>query len=657
MASEDQGQPPGGVSAARLRQVDESGEKRPGKPAFTGGVSAQAARAPSGKPSDLQPASGAAAQYPYFGYQGGPIITWPEVHASFWGASWTQAAHMHERENLIQFIKDFLASDYMNILSQYGVGRGAGDCGEWMGDSNLTTVKGRMTDAEIHSSIESLIDAGVLPEPGSPSNVALMIFLDESIEIDDSSLEIVMCEPEGDTAFGYHYYFTTKHGHKVYYSVIPALDDKCLKESCLEDSECSLHLAATQEQRRTQVSSHEFSEMVTDPEISAWRDRETGAENGDICNGLNATITVSGRTWTVQQMYSRTADGKGEQACIVNPPNPIPPLKPLWQSLGGVLTSRAAVEPNADGRLEVFARGSDNGLYHKWQVSAGGDWSGWARLGGIMTSNPVVAANADGRLEAFARGADNGLYHIWQASPGGSWSGWAALGGVIVSDPAVAENADGRLEVFARGTDNGLYHISQISPGASWSSGASLGGALTSDAAVARNADGRLEVFARGTDNSLQHIWQVTPGGGWSGWAGLGGAITSNPAVAANGDGRLEVFVRGSDHGQYHIWQVAAGGAWSAWQGLGGVLTSDVAVAANSDGRLETFVRGTDNGLYHMWQISPGGGWSGWAALRGVLTTKPAAARNADGRLEVFGRGTDNGLYHLWQVSAGGAWE
>jgi hypothetical protein len=137
-----------------------------------------------------------------------------------------------------------------------------------------------------------------------------------------------MCEPQQDTAFGYHFFFTTAVGNKFYYGVIPALDDTCLKESCAQDNACSLHLAQSQEQRQTQVASHEFSEMVTDPEITAWRDPNTGAENGDNCNGQNGTITVGGRTWTVQLMYSKTDDQNGQPACILGPPSPIPSLLP-----------------------------------------------------------------------------------------------------------------------------------------------------------------------------------------------------------------------------------------------------------------------------------------------------------------------------------------
>jgi hypothetical protein len=292
---------------------------------FSGGVSARGATVPGRELGELAAPSPAAPTDANFGYEGGPVIVSPRVYASFWGPLWSDEAHRGEREALVQFLQDFLASSYMNILSQYGVGKGAGQCGTWEGVSELPAVNGSMTDSDIHNAIQSLINAGSLPEPGTPSEVALMIFLDERIEIRDSQLGVVMCEPNGDNAFGYHNHFTTAAGNPFYYSVVPALDQKCLEESCPEGG-CSLSQSLTQLQRRTQVASHEFSEMVTDPEINAWRDRNSGEENGDVCNGRSTTINVSGREWTVQQMYSHATDLKGEPACIAGAPAPIPPL-------------------------------------------------------------------------------------------------------------------------------------------------------------------------------------------------------------------------------------------------------------------------------------------------------------------------------------------
>ena len=138
-----------------------------------------------------------------------------------------------------------------------------------------------------------------------------------------------MCEPTNDNAFGFHTFFTTTAGNPCYFAVIPGLTNACLTNSCPgNDLGCSLHLAETQEQRQTQVTSHEFAEMITDPELNAWWDSNTGAEIGDICNGESATITVGPNTWTVQREYSKTDDqqSNGATFCLVESPQPIPKI-------------------------------------------------------------------------------------------------------------------------------------------------------------------------------------------------------------------------------------------------------------------------------------------------------------------------------------------
>jgi len=322
-----------------------------------------------------------------------------------------------------------------------------------------------------------------------------------------------------------------------------------------------------------------------------------------------------------------------------------------WASEGGVITSDIVAGRNADGRLEVFVRGTDNALWHKYQVTPNGAWSDWTWEGGVLTSNVAVGQDADGRLEVFACGTDNALWRKYQVSPNGGWSDWDWLGGVFTSNIAVSRNADGRLEVFVRGTDNALWHKYQTSPNGGWSDWDWLGGVFTSNIAVGSNADGSLEVFVRGTDNALWHKYQTSPNGGWSDWDWLDGVFTSNITVGSNADGRLEVFVRGSDNAMWHKYQEAPNGGWSGWASEGGVLTSDIAVGRSPGGRLEVFVLGTDQALWHKWQEAPNGGWSDWSTEGGQITSNIVVGQNADGRLEVFVRGTDQALWHNWQVA------
>src|SRR5213593_1282978 len=140
-----------------------------------------------------------------------------------------------------------------------------------------------------------------------------------------------------------------------------------------------------------------------------------------------------------------------------------------WTSLGGVITSNIATARNADGRLEIFARGTDNALWHKWQTALNNGWSRWSALGGVITSDSVTAQNADGRLEVFVRGTDNAVWHKWQTAPNNGWSGWVSLGGIITSNIVIGRNADGRMELFVRGTDQAVWHRWQVAPSNGWS--------------------------------------------------------------------------------------------------------------------------------------------------------------------------------------------
>jgi hypothetical protein len=267
---------------------------------------------------------------------------------------------------------------------------------------------------------------------------------------------------------------------------------------------------------------------------------------------------------------------------------------------------------------------------------AGAHWRGWESLEGVLSSSPDVCSWTPGRLDVFVRGMDDSLWHKWYD---GGWSGWESLGGTITSDPAAVSWSDGRIDVFARGPDGALWHKWYDG---GWSGWESLGGALVGGPDVSSWAPGRLDVFARGTDNMLWHRWYD---GGWSGWESLGGKeeLSSDPAAVSWGHGRIDVFARGTDTRLRHRWY---DGNWSGWEVLELMsLTSGPDVSSWGSGRLDVFVRGYDNALWHKWYD---GGWSGWETLGGRMTSDPTAVSWGRDRVDVFGRFPDNALWHRW---------
>lgn len=300
--------------------------------------------------------------------------------------------------------------------------------------------------------------------------------------------------------------------------------------------------------------------------------------------------------------------------------------------------------------FECFPDMTANPAWHSWQTT----WSGWQSLGGTFVGTPAVGQNADGRLEVFARGADNIMYHIWQTTPGGGWSDWGSLGWRIGGNPAVGTNKDGRLEVFARGTDNKIYHQWQVTANGGWSTPGRLGGDLVaqSDPAVGANADGRLEIFVTLPTSNIYHIWQLEPGY-WSQWSALGAESFFDAPVVVRSKTALHVFARGFDNRLYHRYQLQQYGTWgpitgewSSWTSLGGPFVSLPGSGYSPYSGLEVSARGADNSIYDITQTSTGGGWTPWLSMGGSFSGKPSVALNHSFlALEIFARGSNGILY------------
>lgn len=303
-----------------------------------------------------------------------------------------------------------------------------------------------------------------------------------------------------------------------------------------------------------------------------------------------------------------------------------------WRSLGGTLTSGPAAVSWGLGREDVFVRGADNRLWHKWYdvQRSGSKWSGWESLGGALTSDPDAASYNPGELDVFVRGTDGYLWHKWYPKsvnpPQGGWSQWERLGTLqIVGGPAVVAwtgtypNNYQREAVFVRGTDNHMYAAVQLgdfSP--SWVGWQPLGGVLSSDpdATVYEPGD-RLDVFVRGGSALWKGEWTAASDGTLTGGfnTALGGGLKSGPGVSAEymvttGYGMDEdVFVQGNDGRLWHRgWHPRLGVYWSNWEALGGALSSSPDVAypggttITDDHRpgVDVFVRGSNKALYYL---------------------------------------------------------
>lgn len=267
------------------------------------------------------------------------------------------------------------------------------------------------------------------------------------------------------------------------------------------------------------------------------------------------------------------------------------------EDLGGILTSAPAVASWGLNRLDCFARGLNN---HMWHRSWGGNgWTNWEDLGGILTSSPAVASWGLNRLDCFYRGQNNHLWHRWYD---GHWSNEQDLGGFLNSDPAVASWEPNRLDIFYKGPNNTMLH--RWWDGHAWNNGDDdLGGNLVSGPAVASWGPNRLDCFYVGPGNTM---WHRAYDGGWKDEEDLGGGLIDRPAAASWGPNRLDCFYTGPQFTMVHRWW--DGNAWSGEEDLGGALAAGPAVASWgppgppwAPGRLDCFYRGDNDHMLHRW--------------------------------------------------------
>jgi hypothetical protein len=267
-----------------------------------------------------------------------------------------------------------------------------------------------------------------------------------------------------------------------------------------------------------------------------------------------------------------------------------------WEDLGGVITSGVGAASWAANRLDCFAKGTDNHMWHKWWN--GTAWSGWEDLGGVIDGTPAAVSWGPNRIDCFVRGMDNHMWHKWWS--GGAWHGWEDLGGIILSSPSVASWGANRLDCFARGMNGHMWH--KWWNGA-WSAWEDLGGVIDGRPTAVSWGPNRIDCFARGMDNHMWHKWW---NGGWSGWENLGGTLTAGPGASSRGVNRLDTFAKGGDNSLWYKWIDASvvhhhAGTWSGWHKLGGIFDDEPGAVSWGPDRIDVFVRGTNNHMYHRW--------------------------------------------------------
>ena len=127
------------------------------------------------------------------------------------------------------------------------------------------------------------------------------------------------------------------------------------------------------------------------------------------------------------------------------------------------ITSSPSVLSNGPNFREVFVRGKDGGVYHKfWNGNA---WSSWFGIGGHIKEAPSAVLIGPASYEIYARGSDDRLWQkAWDAKSK-KWLpsdfGWTMHNegnDRIASAPAAVTVSEFMRDVYVRGFDGAVYH-------------------------------------------------------------------------------------------------------------------------------------------------------------------------------------------------------
>jgi len=282
---------------------------------------------------------------PKLAYFGGPILQSPVIVAVFWNGN-VNPTLMAPTTGIGQFYTDVTQSSYWSWLQEYNtVGLSGGSeqailPGSFGGQFTLTpshcptttsTKSCSLTDDELQSELNAQIAAGVLPVPTvdctGNTNTIYMVHFPPDVSLSGPSGSGASCVQ-----------FCAYHNTGTY-SGTGAANGKPLVYAALMDQftgTCATGCGgnATPLENSTDSASHELVEAVTDTDIgldtangyaapAAWGDNNNQCgEIGDICDsgGAGDTITVSGRSWVVQELWSNkqgkcTSTGPDLPAC------------------------------------------------------------------------------------------------------------------------------------------------------------------------------------------------------------------------------------------------------------------------------------------------------------------------------------------------------
>lgn len=231
---------------------------------------------------------------------GGPVMHSTKVVPVFWGTSWGNSNFVGDKVSGLDYLYSHVGgSSYLHTNSEYTDGAG---------HVNTTDV----------SKNADFTDLSATP-PGAPSTTQVLNEVKKvtgNNPVANAYYPVYSDQPRGGAGYCAWHSSGTINGIRVQFGFFFELDgDPGCDPQAPGGTGHSQGLSAL-----ANVSGHELSEMLTDPQINAWMDRQ-GNENADKCAWtFDGLVTIGSQSWKIQGNWSNAAanahSGYANVGCI-----------------------------------------------------------------------------------------------------------------------------------------------------------------------------------------------------------------------------------------------------------------------------------------------------------------------------------------------------
>ena len=232
-------------------------------------------------------------------WYGGPVMHSTTAVPVFWGSRWSTSFAGDKISGLDLVYSRVGGTPYAHTNSEY-----------YDGSGNLSTTA--------ISKGSDLTDYSATPS-GAPSTsqvLAEVAKVTNSRPAPNAYYPVYSDQPRGNAGYCAWHSSGTINGIRVQFGFFFNLDGD---PGC--DPQASTSLGHSQGlSALANVTGHELSEMLTDPQLNAWYDQR-GYENADKCAWtFNGNVTIGGQSWKIQGNWSNAAantnSGYANGGCI-----------------------------------------------------------------------------------------------------------------------------------------------------------------------------------------------------------------------------------------------------------------------------------------------------------------------------------------------------